>query len=202
MEYDGWAERYDEDTQRFGWRAPEVVLEAAAAVGAKTDDVLDLGVGTGRCSLSLARAGARVIGVDASDEMLAQATTSAAYAALHRLELGAAPLRSLLGEARFDLAVSCGVLHFIASLAELCAEVFELLRPGGWFVFTSIPPQTRSFSASTHVRAPDEVQALLLRAGFSVEVPERFIAYYAQGDRSEPVFYEIWRARRATQART
>lgn len=33
VEYDGWAERYDDDTQRFGWRAPEVVLEAVHAVG-------------------------------------------------------------------------------------------------------------------------------------------------------------------------
>lgn len=196
MEYDGWAERYDDDTQRFGWRAPEVVLEAVRAVGATTQNVLDLGVGTGRCSLPLAGDGARVVGVDASDAMLTLAKKTGAYAALHALELGATPLRPVLGPASFDLAVSCGVLHFVEPLAELCAEVFDLLHPGGCFVFTTIPPQTRSFSDATHVRSQAEVREFLLHAGFSVDPPERFTAYYAQGDRSEPVFYELWRARR------
>lgn len=199
MEYDGWAERYDDDTARFGWCAPQVVLDAVSAVKAKTATVLDLGVGTGHCSLPLARVGAQVTGVDASDAMLTQAKKSGAYAELHHLAVGAKPLRTILGAARFDLAVSCGVLHFVPTLAELCAEVFDLLQPGGWFVFTTIPPQTRSFSDATHVRSQTEVQELLLRAGFSVDPPERFVAYYAQGDRSEPVFYELWRARRAPE---
>ncbi len=199
MEYDGWAERYDEDTHRFGWRAPRVVLDAVRDVGAATDDVLDLGVGTGHCSLPLAGDGARVVGIDASEAMLTQAAKTGAYAGLHRLQLGASPLRAVLGSARFDLAVSCGVLHFVAPLDELCAEVFDLLRPGGWFVFTSIPPQTRSFSDATHVRPAAEIDALLVGAGFSVDPPECFTAYYAQGDRQEPVLYELWRGRRAPE---
>lgn len=201
MEYDGWAERYDDDTQRFGWCAPEVVLEAVRAVGATTQNVLDLGVGTGRCSLPLAGDGARVVGVDASDAMLALARKTEAYAELHQLAVGTNPLRSVLGTARYDLAVSCGVLHFVEPLSELCAEVFDLLHPGGWFAFTTIPAQTRSFSDATHVRSQDEVRDFLLHAGFDVDPPERFIAYYAQGDRDEPVFYELWRALRAPEER-
>lgn len=197
MEYDGWAERYDEDTNRFGWQAPRFVLDAVRDVGSATEDVLDLGVGTGHSSLPLAKGGARVVGVDASEAMLAQAAKSGAYAGLHRMELGASPLRTVIGPARFDLAVSCGVLHFVAQLHTLSAEVFDLLRPGGWFVFTSIPPQVRSFSDATHVRPSAEIDALLVGAGFSVEPPESFTAYYAQGERTEPVLYELWRGQRA-----
>ena len=196
MEYDGWAERYDDDTQRFGWCAPEVVLEAVAAVGASTGDVLDLGVGTGRCSVPLAHKGARIVGVDNSEAMLQQASKAGTFAALHCLELGATPLCPPLTRGSFDLVVSCGVLHFVGPLAELFDEVASVLRSGGWFVFTSIPPQTRSFSDATHVRGSADVQAMLARAGFSAGEPNRFTAYYAQGDRNEPVLYEQWQAQR------
>ncbi len=196
MEYDGWAERYDEDTGRFGWQAPSVVLNAVATAGAAPRDVLDLGVGTGQCSAPLAREGAKVIGVDASAAMLEQARASGYCAELHLLQLGAQTLQSVLGEARFDLTVSCGVMHFVEPLDTVCSEVFATLRPGGLFAFTLIPPQARSFANATHLRSSADVDPILRRAGFSVQPSERFIAYYAQGDRSSPVLYELWLARR------
>ena len=60
-------------------------------------------------------------------------------------------------------------------------------------MFTSIPPQTRSFSDATHVRASADIQVMLERAGLSVDAPKRFTAYYAQGDRDEAKTERVFR---------
>lgn len=72
------------DDRRFGGPIGELVAATQAQVlasmaGPVTDrTILDVGTGTGRAALLLARAGARVTGVDASNEMLAIARQRAA----------------------------------------------------------------------------------------------------------------------------
>jgi hypothetical protein len=83
------AERFDR--LRFGGPIGELLAEEqervlAAFLGPVRDCiVLDVGTGTGRAALVLARRGARVVGVDASSEMLAVARARAAAegAAVH-----------------------------------------------------------------------------------------------------------------------
>jgi SAM-dependent methyltransferase len=118
------------DARRFGGPIGELVAETQARVlldfvGAGPDrTVLDVGTGTGRAALLLARTGAQVTGVDASREMLAVAERRAADA-------GAA-IQFVTGDAHaldfpdrsFDTAVSLRVLmhtpEWRRCLAELC----------------------------------------------------------------------------------
>lgn len=86
--------------------------------------VLDVGTGTGRAAIGLARAGARVTGLDASAEMLdvARARAAAAHVAIR---LGVADGHALpLADRSVDAAVCLRVLmHAIdwrQCLAELC----------------------------------------------------------------------------------
>ena len=110
--------------------------------------VLDLGCGTGRVARTLAAAGHRVTGVDASPAMLAQAQARADEAGVG-LRLVQSTLQALPGPAalgRFDLAL-CAVNSFaylttVDEQLALLRQVHALLRPGGLLLLdlTPVPP--------------------------------------------------------------
>ncbi len=68
--------------------------------------VLDAGCGFGRVSLPLAKLGAHVLGVDQSATLLAEAERRRGDLAADRLRYLRHDLRSPLGEAGFDVALS------------------------------------------------------------------------------------------------
>src|SRR5206468_13039675 len=107
--------------------------------------VLELGCGTGRISLPLARAGVSVIGVDRSEHMLARAAHRAM--ALHRRRKSKAVGRVLLVRsdiralpfrpARFSMVLApYGILQSLLRDTDLIAtlqSVARVLKPGGLF---------------------------------------------------------------------
>ncbi|MEM9460091.1 MAG: methyltransferase domain-containing protein [Myxococcota bacterium] len=194
MHYDQWAARYDEDTQRFGWCAPQRVLEAVLErlVPQPALRVLDLGVGTGQCSTPFLRVGASVVGVDAAPAMLEQARKRGTFAQLVELKLGEHSLGEALGpNATFDVVVACGVLHFVSDLEDLFTELRGLVEDEGLLSLTTIPPQPRAFGPSTRLRSPEVVASGLTSAGFSVQHQDPFVAYYDRADRDDPVRYTL-----------
>lgn len=199
MQYDSWASGYDDDTRRFGWCAPAKVVEAVSsriAIGSELR-VLDLGVGTGQCSAAFLDAGASVVGVDASEPMLVEAARRGSFARLEALTLGEGSLVDALGSATpFDVVMACGVLHFVADLGSLLADLRVLTRPGAIVSITTIPPQPRTFGATTTLHPPQTVQAWLEGAGLSVAHQEGFVAYHDQGNPDDPVTYTLTAATR------
>lgn len=118
------------DDRRFGGPIGELVAETQAAVvlrmagDIRGRSVLDVGTGTGRAAILLAKAGGAVTGVDASEQMLAVARDRARAAGrtitfiqrdAHTLEFG---------DRSFDLSVSLRVLmhspRWREALSELC----------------------------------------------------------------------------------
>lgn len=101
--------------------------------------LLDLGCGTGRLLVPLARRGYFAVGVDLSREMLAVAQGKATAAGV-RVQLVEGNITQLEGfaEASFDhVACLFSTLGMVLGAAnrQRCAEgVFRLLRPGGIFV--------------------------------------------------------------------
>jgi SAM-dependent methyltransferase len=108
---------------------------------------LDLACGTGAAALIIAETGARVVGVDRSQQMLQIARARARdrglevrWVAADLLRLGTSPAaRGALRPASFDL-ITClyDSLNYLADpegLAIVCASAARLLRPGGRFVF-------------------------------------------------------------------
>lgn len=198
MHYDSWAAGYDEDTRRFGWCAPSKVVEAVSSRIAIEPGlrVLDLGVGTGQCSAAFLDAGATVVGVDASEPMLAHAARRGTFARLEALTLGEGSLVEALGtEQPFDVVMACGVLHFVADLGSLLADLRGLARAGAIVSITTIPPQPRTFGATTTRHRPEAVQSWLEHAGLSVAHQEAFVAYHDQGNPDDPVTYTLTVAR-------
>ena len=110
--------------------------------------ILDLGCGTGALTAEIAARGAEVLGVDRSEEMIAQARKkfpALRFEVMDALELRAKALTKAGGagntdEAGFDAVFSNAVLHWIPDAEEVIAGVARVLkpacagRPGGRFV--------------------------------------------------------------------
>lgn len=89
--------------------------------------ILDLGCGDGVLTETLVAAGAEVVGVDASPEMIAAAKGRGLNA---RVMDG----QALSFDAEFDAAFSNAALHWMLDPAAVARGVFQALKPGGRFV--------------------------------------------------------------------
>lgn len=117
---------YDEK-HSFVWKLAEGVLELLEAKPGER--ILDLGCGTGHLTAKIAEAGAHVVGVDRSPEMIRQARDK--YPAL-RFEVMDA--RELTLGGTFDAVFSNATLHWIKEPERVITGIGKLLRPGGRFV--------------------------------------------------------------------
>ena len=99
-------------------------------------DVVDLGCGTGRHSIRLVAAGARVTAVDFSDGMVAKARRKPGWEQvqfiLHDLTRGLP-----FSDCSFDRVLSCLVLDHVGDQTAFFAECRRICRPEG-FVLVSI----------------------------------------------------------------
>jgi len=113
----------------------QALLQEALAPG-RNRTILDVGTGTGRAAIRLAEAGARVIGVDASAEMLRVARAKAAQAAV-AIELGIADAHALPFASGSADAVVC--LRVLMHAVDWRACVGELCRVARWRVVVDFP---------------------------------------------------------------
>lgn len=117
-------------------------------------DVLDVGCGSGRLGVLLAQDGHRVVGIDLSAAMLAEAcrrdrTGSASW------NVGDA--RTLHLERTFDLVVMTGhafqVLFDDREMAAFLTGAYAHLRPGGTLAFETRNPAARAWTDWTPARS-------------------------------------------------
>lgn len=133
--YDGWAEAYDADMARAGYRHPSIGLALLARHAPRgAGPVLDAGCGTGILGEWLAILGlGPVEGLDLSAGMLAVARLRGAYERLHQIALGG-PLP--FADGHFAAIIATGVFTTGHVGAEALAELARVLRPGGPMVLT------------------------------------------------------------------
>ncbi len=144
----------------------------AALVGLLPRDWVmgDLGCGTGAMLPVLAPHVARVIGVDASEEMLAAARARASH--LPNVELRAGVLESLpLENDSLDAATLMLVLHHLASPVDALREAARVLVPGGRLLIVDMAPHEHEEYRQQmgHVWlgfSESQTQHLLAQAGF------------------------------------
>jgi ubiquinone/menaquinone biosynthesis C-methylase UbiE len=135
--YDRWAEVYDTDgNPLIALEEPHVDRLLGDVTGLA---VADIGTGTGRHAVRLARAGARVTAVDFSEQMLARAKSKAGNLDItflcHDLTHGLP-----LADASFD-RVMCGlVVDHIGDLAGLFGEMKRIARPDALIVVSVMHP--------------------------------------------------------------
>jgi ubiquinone/menaquinone biosynthesis C-methylase UbiE len=126
------ADRFEQS--RFGGPIGRLLLETQEQivtdfVGEIRDrTILDVGTGTGRAALALARRGARVTGVDASAEMLHVASRRAAAERLS-VEFAEADAHALpYPDGSFDVAVSLRVLMHTPDWRRMIGELCRVAR--------------------------------------------------------------------------
>lgn len=161
--------------------APVVALLAPRA----GERILDVGCGDGVLTNALVDAGAEVVGVDASETMVAAARARGLDARL-------VDAHDLPFTADFDAAFSNAALHWMLRPADVAAGVFRALRAGGRFVgemggegniatiragirrVLSRRGYTLPASDPQWYASPDEFRAVYEAAGF-VDVDARLI---------------------------
>jgi SAM-dependent methyltransferase len=124
---------------RWGsWQLPEAELNVLGDVTGK--DVLELGCGAAQWSILLAKAGARVVGLDNSERQLEHARTAMAQAAVEFPLVHAAAQAVPLSDESFDV-VFCdhGALSWSDPYTTV-PEAARVLRIGGLLAFSMMSP--------------------------------------------------------------
>ena len=98
---------------------------------AQSDElILDLGCGTGALTHTITTSGAKVIGIDSSPQMIAEAQLQ--YPAT---EFIVANGHDFSFNQQFDAVFSNAALHWMLKPEQVISRVWESLKPGGRFVF-------------------------------------------------------------------
>jgi ubiquinone/menaquinone biosynthesis C-methylase UbiE len=135
--YDLWATIYDDENN------PLVTLEESHVDRLMGDvsrlDVIDVGCGTGRHAIRLARSDARVTGVDFSEGMMAKARSKSGA---ERVAFVAHDLTRRLSfdDRSFDRVLCALVLDHIADVDAFFCELGRLCRTDGWIVISVMHP--------------------------------------------------------------
>jgi malonyl-CoA O-methyltransferase len=135
--YDLWSEVYDTDGNPLTAMEEPVVDRLLGPVRGLS--VADIGCGTGRHALRLARRGAEVVGLDFSEGMLARARAKPGARAVRFIRHDLArplPLRS----GGFDRVLCALVLEHIRDLEALFRELGRVCRRDGLIVVTAMHP--------------------------------------------------------------
>jgi SAM-dependent methyltransferase len=92
------------------------------------EHILDLGCGDGQLSVRIAESGANVVGLDASPQMAAAASSRG-------IEVCEGNAESMpFADSEFDAVFSNAALHWVRNHDAMLAEVRRVLKPGGRFV--------------------------------------------------------------------
>ena len=140
--YDRIAAWYDEGIRRGG-SLHDLVLPGLVELcgNLQGTEICDLACGQGVLARRLAEQGAKVLGVDLSQELLkiAQREERIQPLGIHYLHGDAQHLHGL-PDAAFDGVVCNLALMDIANLSAVACTVQRILRPGGWLVFAIVHP--------------------------------------------------------------
>lgn len=135
--YDRWSEIYDDEANPLVMmEEPEVARVLGEVRGLR---ILDVGCGTGRHAVELARAGAEVTGVDFSNGMLDKARTKPGASAVrfvHQDATGSLPFEPQ----SFDRVISCLVVDHVRDLRTFFGELHRVCRDDGFIVVSVMHP--------------------------------------------------------------
>ena len=172
-------EKYPECVSELPRYAELQEATAAASVGPEVREVLELGIGTGETARRVfaLHPHARLIGIDESPPMLAEARRTLPAERVRELRVGR--LQDPLPSGPFELVVSALAIHHLptAEKRDLFRRVADVLTRGGRFVLADVVVPERPEDAITPLEEgydlPDRLDdqlAGLREAGLDPEV--------------------------------
>lgn len=158
--YARWAATYDQE-RNFLTILEKLFVDRLLA-RLSFSNVLDVGAGTGRYALKLARKGAHVTALDQSPEMLAIAQQTAQREGLS-IDFQLATLDDGLrfDAEQFDLLICALVLCHVPGMARIVQEFARVLHSGGYLLITDFHPAHTSYGWLTSFK----------QAGVKYELP-------------------------------
>jgi trans-aconitate methyltransferase len=122
-----WDTELYESRHSFVWQYGEGLLDLLAPKPGER--ILDLGCGTGQLTAKIADAGASVLGLDASPDMIGQARQN-----YPRLQFKLEDATATQFQSEFDAVFSNAALHWMLDAAAVAKNIARALKPGGRFV--------------------------------------------------------------------
>ena len=141
--FDQYAARYDTAlTDRLDYRGPAILRDAveaamrAAGRPMRFDSMLDLGCGTGLGGAAFRPLVDRLVGVDLSPAMIAQAAAKGLYDRLVTADLKRALDDEIAAAAKYHLVLAADVFVYVNDLAPIMVRVAHALAPDALLAFT------------------------------------------------------------------
>lgn len=152
---------------------------------------LDIGCGGGLVSEPMARLGADMVSVDASEANIKTAMTHAAETGV-KIDYRAGTVEGLIdsGEMPFDVVLNLEVVEHVANPADFLSQCASLVKPGGIMIVATINRTAKAFALAivgaeyvlrwlptgTHefdkLVKPGEIESALTRSGMMVRAPQ------------------------------
>lgn len=175
--FDGYAPRFEGSLLSLGYRVPglmrravERLLPEVAAGRARLGPMLDLGCGTGMVGATLSDLlGDRLVGVDLSRAMLAEAAGKGIYGELRQTEIAAALTAD---PESYALITAADLFCYFGRLDEVLGLCRQRLAAGGLLLFNvervaETPGGWHLNIAGRYAHTPDYVTACLAQAGLA-----------------------------------
>ncbi len=154
-----WADSYDQEKNGLIFVEERQVDRLLALLS--FSNVLDVGAGTGRHTLKLARRGAHVTAVDQSPEMLAVARQAVQREGLpvdfHLLSLDEG---LPFADKQFDLLICALMLSHVPNMADALLQFARVLQTGGHLLITDFHPVHTIHGWMTSFRRTDVIYRL------------------------------------------
>ena len=146
--------------------------------------VLELGCGTGSTALIHADYVAQIVATDISQEMIAIAKNKADSQRVQNIKFIRSSLEEFKSdEAKYDMILALNLLHLISDRESALGKIFSLLKPGGFFVSSTvcaadkmwfirpIVPVMQWFGRAPHFEflKAEQVSEEIHNAGFSIK---------------------------------
>jgi len=173
--YQAWNDRWQSETGRADWLAPDPDVAAAVALlrGRGARSVLDLGCGVGRHACFLADAGFQVQAMDASASGLDFARRQAREHGLDIAFSDGLMTELPYADASFDYVLSFNVIYHGDGgvVGRAINEIHRVLKPGGLFHGTMLSKRNHTYGVGKEI------------------APNTFVITGAEGDKIHPHFY-------------
>jgi 2-polyprenyl-3-methyl-5-hydroxy-6-metoxy-1,4-benzoquinol methylase len=172
--YTQWSRTYDGPNPAIAAEEP-IVGELLAAI--PPGDALDAACGTGRHAARLAELGHRIIGVDATEAMLAVARAKVPNGDFRIGKLAELPVDA----ASIDVLTCALALEHVEDLEPVFREFARVMRPGGQAIISDMHPVWRMNGGVAAFTAEDGKRGVSYVAGFTHQVSDYTSAFLNAG---------------------
>lgn len=129
--------------------AYQVKLDKTAALMTPDMKVLEFGCGTGTTAIYHAERVSRIDALDFSSEMIGIAKGKAADANVENVAFQVSTLEDWdLNNGPYDMVMGHSILHLVDDLDDTLRHVRKRLKPGGWFISSTVCLRDRNWLLS------------------------------------------------------